>query len=700
MNKKTMVGFGYSLLAFFVLFAAATAPAMARKPEHPLSKLHKKWLEEDVGYIISKVERQVFLEQKTDQDRDRFIDAFWESRDPSPGTPENEFKTEHYRRLSYVNSKYIMEGAPGWRTDRGRIYIQLGQPAQILDWTADYHIYPVELWFYTNRQHPSLQSAFYVMFFDPENAGYYKLYSPYNHGPERLTHGTNISTRKQAYEYMYGVNAELARAALTLIPSEPVDMEYMRPSMESDINLNNIRELPNEEAKTGYLRMFISDPSRLKEKIDTRIVYNTGAATLNVATTPAVDKDGNPILHWACKIYPKELSLARYNERYYFSLEITANVTDEAGKVLLRHTQEVLKYFTDEEFARIKSMSLQFQDKLGLVPGNYKLDVLVYNRITSQTLTQTRPFSIPALPVPRPTVGALTLADSFGPLGENSNENQSLSFCFSGSYFSPSCDRKTGLAERIGVLYPLYWPVEQIKDQPDTQVSLEYRVLSENTEMPSKTLIDTVRLGQFNASGTMLNFKQIPLVGLQTGRHTLVVAVKNAEGTVIASSSVLFTLEASRKAPMQTVFAAGLAVDEAGQYDYQRSQLLGAAGYPEDAQKYLERAVLKAPTRTAPSLALATRRYDSGKAQEAVDLLKRVKDNSDFPVEGKLLLAKALTAVDDKVGAEAVLDAFVQSGKATLAEYAESVTLYEKLGNAVKAAQVRKELDAKGEKKK
>ena len=68
-------------------------------------------------------------------------------------------------------------------------------------------------------------------------------------------------------------------------------------------------------------------------------------------------------------------------------------------------------------------------------------------------------------------------------------------------------------------------------------------------------------------------------------------------------------------------------------------------------------------------------------------------------MEGKLLLAKSLAAVDDKAGAEAVLDAFVQSGRATQAEYAESVTLYEKLGNPAKAAQVRKEMDAKSEKK-
>ncbi len=93
---------------------------------------YKKWLEEEVVYIISEKERQVFLSLQTDQERDIFIEAFWKQRDPTPNTPENEFKTEHYRRIKFANERFGRETpTPGWKTDMGRIYIILGEPRQI-----------------------------------------------------------------------------------------------------------------------------------------------------------------------------------------------------------------------------------------------------------------------------------------------------------------------------------------------------------------------------------------------------------------------------------------------------------------------------------------------------------------------------------------------------------------------------------------
>lgn len=95
-----------------------------------LSKTYKKWLDEDVVYIISPEERKAFMQLSNDEERDQFIEAFWQRRDPTPDTEENEFKEEHYRRIAYAN-EHFAAGIPGWRTDRGRIYITFGPPDEI-----------------------------------------------------------------------------------------------------------------------------------------------------------------------------------------------------------------------------------------------------------------------------------------------------------------------------------------------------------------------------------------------------------------------------------------------------------------------------------------------------------------------------------------------------------------------------------------
>src|ERR1700722_10739384 len=93
---------------------------------------YRKWLNEDVAYIITDEERKAFRRLSTDDERENFIEAFWLRRDPTPDTEENEFKEEHYRRIAYAND-HFPSGIPGWKTDRGRIYIVYGPPDEIDD---------------------------------------------------------------------------------------------------------------------------------------------------------------------------------------------------------------------------------------------------------------------------------------------------------------------------------------------------------------------------------------------------------------------------------------------------------------------------------------------------------------------------------------------------------------------------------------
>lgn len=116
---------------------------------------YQKWLNEDVAYIITGAEQQAFLRLQTDAERDYFIEQFWQRRDPTPGTPLNEFKVEHYRRIAFANDHFrTTTGIRGWKTDRGRVYITFGPPDEIDSHPnggplhGDNLLYPFETWRY------------------------------------------------------------------------------------------------------------------------------------------------------------------------------------------------------------------------------------------------------------------------------------------------------------------------------------------------------------------------------------------------------------------------------------------------------------------------------------------------------------------------------------------------------------------------
>ncbi len=95
-----------------------------------ISKTYKKWLDEDVRWIITDQEKKAFLSLSNDEERDAFIEQFWRRRNPNPDSPENEYREEHYRRIAYAN-EHFAAGKPGWMTDRGHIYIAFGPPDSI-----------------------------------------------------------------------------------------------------------------------------------------------------------------------------------------------------------------------------------------------------------------------------------------------------------------------------------------------------------------------------------------------------------------------------------------------------------------------------------------------------------------------------------------------------------------------------------------
>ena len=191
-----------SCIAVLVLSALA-APVCAQNAQEPsklsakeekrrLQRLRKelrgpfkRWLDEDVRYIITNEERKAFVQMATDEERENFIESFWLRRDPTPDSMENEYKEEHYRRIAYANDRYA-SGIPGWKADRGRIYIAHGPPDEIESHPSGGHYqrpyeegggftstYPFEIWRY--RWIEGIGTDVLLEFVDPTMTGEYRL---------------------------------------------------------------------------------------------------------------------------------------------------------------------------------------------------------------------------------------------------------------------------------------------------------------------------------------------------------------------------------------------------------------------------------------------------------------------------------------------------------------------------------------------
>jgi GWxTD domain-containing protein len=142
MRRRSLVLIGLAFFSSFVAPSVTRAQVQLNNQEGMvdveesdlarwLTPLYRNWLTEDVPYIITKQERWAFLQLTSDEDRDLFIEQFWQRRNPDPDSRENTFKEEHYRRIAYANENFGSK-IPGWETDRGRIYIMWGPPEEIV----------------------------------------------------------------------------------------------------------------------------------------------------------------------------------------------------------------------------------------------------------------------------------------------------------------------------------------------------------------------------------------------------------------------------------------------------------------------------------------------------------------------------------------------------------------------------------------
>jgi GWxTD domain-containing protein len=382
------------LTTFLCIYAAA------EKKAKDLPPIYKKWLEEEVVYIILPVEKDVFLKLDTDRERERFIDAFWKHRDPNPATPENEFKTEHYRRLNYVNHFFGRETPkPGWRTDRGRIYILLGEPNDIRRFEGKSMTYPAEIWFYQGKTDLGLPAGFNLVFFQKGGSGEYKLYSPLQDGPQALmtSYSGDPLDYQQAYQQLRGYEPELAEVSLSLIPGED-SSSLGHPSLASDLLVQRVETVPAMQVKERYAQKF------LEYKDIVEVDYTANYIDCDYLVKVLKDSSGMYFVHYG--VEPERLSVNQYENKYSTNLKVNGTVSNLEGKTIYQFEKNISLDFDQEKIISISHQPFIIHDMFPLIPGNYKFSVLIKNDASKEFTSLDQDITVPqddqALQMTRP----------------------------------------------------------------------------------------------------------------------------------------------------------------------------------------------------------------------------------------------------------------------------------------------------------
>jgi GWxTD domain-containing protein len=357
-----------------------------------LGQRFRDWLDQ-VSYIIYEEEKEVFLQLTSDRERDIFVETFWKQRDPTPGTPQNEYKDEHIRRFLYANKNFTRGSSkPGWMTDMGRFYIVLGEPASRDRNPSAIDVYPYEIWSFYGDISKGLPAHFSLVFFQRHGVGEYQLYDPVSDGPAALMiHGRSRDPfdYEGLYEELVDIAPSLAPVALSIIPG---DFDYgFQPSPRNAIILADILKSPKKDVNPAYSTHFLS----LKGVVDTEYLTNF----VECATDVTFIQDpltGLRFLHFS--IAPVSVSIDYYAPTKQYFCNYTINVSlKRDDKAIFQYDRNFPFYFSEDQLDRVRANGIALEDSFPVVDGQYDLNILVMNSIGKEFSVHERKIILPPL---------------------------------------------------------------------------------------------------------------------------------------------------------------------------------------------------------------------------------------------------------------------------------------------------------------
>src|SRR5216684_4543673 len=495
---------------------------------------YKKWLDEDVAWIITDEERQAFRQLSNDEERDQFIEAFWQRRDPTPDTEENEYKEEHYQRIAYAN-EHFAAGVPGWRTDRGRIYIVFGKPDEIESHPSggsyerpidegggETSTYPFEQWRY--RYIDGIGNDIIIEFVDPTMTGEYRMTMDPSE-KDALLYVPNAGLTLMEQMHMASKTDRFNRTDGTHLGQSfggtPASMnEFERLERFSKLQKPPVVKFKDLEAAVSSHITF----NLLPVKVQADYIKVTNSSVLTNVTILMQNKDlqfqlKDGVQKAVVNIYARITTMSR---RVVNVFEDT--VTVDSPKELLQ--------------AVIAKPSL-YQKAVPLTPGMYRLNVVVKDIVGGNMNNYETALNVPHFDDEKLASSSLILADVIEKVPTRSIGTGQ--FVVGSSKVRPRIDNTFRHDEKLGIYLQLYNFGPDEKTQKPSG-SVEYEVTKNGTNEKIFNFSEEIEKMPDASAQQVTIEKLLPLQTLKPGQYTLKMRVTDRNRNQTLTPSATFTV--------------------------------------------------------------------------------------------------------------------------------------------------------------
>jgi GWxTD domain-containing protein len=496
-----------------------------RKKKEELKSVYKNWIENDVAYIITDEERKAFKALKTDEERDQFIEQFWLRRDPDPDTAENEYKDQYHERIQYANEKFA-SGIPGWRTDRGRIYIMFGKPDQIeshpsggsydrpsYEGGGSTSTYPFEIWWY--RYIEGIGSDIEIEFVDPSGSGEYRIArSPDEKDALLFTPNAGLTLSEQL-----GMSDKADRIGGggfngsgrgQLFGTRAKDQPFERLQLWADLQKPPQIKYPDLQVKAD-LPEIATDILPFSVRTDFWRLNSESVAT-----------------SFTIQFEHADLSFKNQGGVYTSSMNIYAKIRALAGKTAGQFEDNMTTgRYTEDQLQIGQSLRSVYQKNVVLPPGRYKIDVVARDIVSGKTGLLHHSFEVPRYQENQLATSTIVLASSIEPVdGKKLLENNGI-FVIGRYKVKPFVSGIYKPGQNLAIFMQIYdAEMDQATLQP--AIKVEYVILKDGKEIATVVEDGKTQLGKIDMKGQQLTvMRSIPLKDqlAEPGSYTVKVKV-------------------------------------------------------------------------------------------------------------------------------------------------------------------------------
>ena len=484
----------------------------ARNVTPEVKEVYKKWLSNDVAYIITGDERKAFKALKTDEERENFIENFWRRRDPNPDTEENEFREEYYERIAYANEHYA-SGIPGWKTDRGRIYIAWGKPDSVeshpsggsydrpsYEGGGSTTTYPFETWFY--RHLDNVGEGVEIEFVDPTGSGEYRI-------------------AQNAYE----------KDALANVPGGGLTTaEQLGISTKGDRQLGAGQTYYGREQDNPFRKLEIQAALQRPPQVKFTDLESLAGGNSGVIDNNPLDfdmrvdffrqSDDRVITTFTVQSSNKDLVFQDVGGFPTAKMNIFGRITAVSGKRSGVFEDSVATTATTEELAESKDRKSVYQKAIALTPGTYKVDVVVRDVVSGNRGVRNLGFTVPKYDDTKLSTSTLILAST---LRSTTDRDIGGSFVIGTAKVIPNLAGTYRKGQDVGVYLQVYNAgIDQTTLRP--AVDVEYVLMKGGKEVLNQK---ENWEGLSDAGQRLTLARLLPTDTMQAGEYELKIRIKD-----------------------------------------------------------------------------------------------------------------------------------------------------------------------------